>query len=200
MDDTAVTNFLCATGGDPSGLATCPGVPAGTAVSTFGDLGSGGSAIVNPFVQANLPGFQVVTNAMLMRYIEVMARRGYATAQSGPCLVSGSPLAQYRFCPNDPLTRGDLAQFIIRAKMENVFPTSLVGGILVAPGYSDNLGIMVPSAPFFSDVSAASRFFTYIQSMRELGISNATSGTTYSSNNPVQRQELATSIVRAFFL
>ena len=200
MDEGMVTNFLCATGGDPSGLATCPGVPGGLGVSTFGDSGAGGGNITDPFVQTGLPpGYSPVTQAMLMRYIEVMARRGYTKGQGSPCLV-GTSDAVYRFCPNDPVTRGQMAVFIIRAKMSNVFPTSLSGGILVAPGYGDNFSIMQQNTPFFTDEPTTDQFYIYVQKMRELRITNGTSGTTYGPSLNITRDQVATFIVRAFFL
>ena len=202
-DETQITNFLCATGGDPSGLAACAGVPGGTGVSTFGDLGVGGSSITNPFVQTNLPaGFQVVSNQMLMRDIEVAARRGYTKGEGGPCLVPGGTSdAQYRFCPNDPINRAEMAVFIIRAKMSNVFPTSLSGIPSTTP-YGDNFSY--PPTPYFTDVTptdpAWGVYFPFVQEMRALGITNGTSPTTYSPGYEVTRKEIAAFAVRAFFL
>ena len=201
MDETAVTNFLCATGGDPSGLASCPGI-SGAGHSTFGDLGTAGSKIDNPFVQASIPGFQVITNRMLMRYIEVMARRGYAKAQTGKCSAPGSASikAQVRFCPNDPVTRGAYAEFLIRAKLNNVFPTSLLGGIQVAPGSNDNLANMLPASPYFSDVSSASPSFLIVQAIRELGIAGPESGTNFDTAASLTRAAAVQLAIRAFFL
>ena len=192
MDETAVTNFLCATGGDPSGLATCPGIPAGTAASIFGDLGSGGSKIDNPFAPGDFHGFPWVTNAMLMRYIEVMGRRGYAKPVSVPCQAHGDN-AVVRFCPNDLVTRGQMAEFLIRAKMGNLFATSLLG----ASGGADNFQSLLPSAPFFTDVNGGNEFFIYVQEMRELGLAT---GTTYGPNDPVSRGDVAMFVVKAFLL
>jgi hypothetical protein len=168
MDEQMVTNFLCATGGDPSGLATCPG-GTGTVPSAYSDLGSGGSSIVNPFVQAPLTGFRVITNQMLQRYIEAMYRRGYANSNNGPCQTTTGTGNQ--FCPNDPVTREQAASFIIRAKMNNLFPTSLsTNPISVYPGMADNFGILTPSTPYFSDVPATDPYYIYVQKMRELRI------------------------------
>lgn len=192
MDETAVTNFLCATSGDPSGLATCPGIPPGTAASIFGDLGSGGSKIDNPFAPGDFHGFPWVTNAMLMRYIEVMGRRGYAKPVSGPCQAHGDN-AVVRFCPNDLVTRGQIAEFLIRAKMGNLFATSLLG----AGAGGDNFQSLLPSAPFFTDVNGGNEFFIYVQEMRELGLAT---GTTYGPNNPVSRGDVAMFVVKAFLL
>jgi hypothetical protein len=196
MDEQQITNYLCATGGDPSGLSPqCNGaLPA----SIFADLGAGGGAIQNPFLAAvpslNIPG---VTNAQLMRYIEVMARRGITKG----CNSTSDPQAAY--CPNQPVTRAQMAVFLIRAKMDNVFPTTLSGLVLASP-YGDNFGTYLPPVPYFSDVTASDpvfgQYYIYIQKMRELRITNGTGGVTYSPGSNLTRKEIAVFIVRAFFL
>lgn len=192
LDENQITNFLCATGGDPSGTS-CSGGPSS---STFADLGVAGASIVNPFLGPNAAlGIAGVTNQQLMRYIEVMVRRGYTKGCSG----TNDP--SFRFCPNDAVTRAQMAVFIIRAKMNNVFPTSLSGVTLTEP-YGDNFGA-VP-APYFTDVQpndpVYKDYYLYIQKLRELGITQGTSPTTYSPGNNVTRKEIATFVVRAFFL
>jgi len=194
LDESQISNYLCATGGDPSGLSPqCSGVlPA----SSFADLGAGGGAILNPFLGPTPAlGIAGVTNAQLMRYIEVMARRGYTKG----CNNTDDP--QAAFCPNDPVTRAQMSVFIIRAKLNNVFPTTLSGIPLTAP-YGDNFGTI--PAPYFSDVTPTDPvwgpYYIYIQKMRELGITQGTSPTTFSPGNNVTRKEIATFTVRAFFL
>jgi hypothetical protein len=194
MDETQISNYLCATGGDPSGLS--PQCNAALPASTFADLGAGGSAILNPFLGPNpalgIPG---VTNAQLMRYIEVMARRGISKG----CNNTNDP--QAAFCPNDPVTRAQMSVFIIRAKMDNVFPTTLSGIPLTSP-FGDNFGTV--STPYFTDVLPTDPvwgpYYIYIQKMRELRITSGTSPTTFSPGNNVTRKEIATFVVRAFFL
>jgi len=93
-----------------------------------------------------------------------------------------------------------MAVFIIRAKLNNVFPTSLSGVVLTEP-YGDNFGT-VP-APYFTDVQpndpVYKDYYLYVQKLRELGITQGTSPTTYSPGNNVTRKEIATFVVRAFF-
>ena len=191
-DESQISNFLCATGGDPSGMS--PGCP-GFAASTFVDLGVGGGSIINPFVGPNQAlGVPGVTNAQLVRYIEVMARRGYTKG------CSGTVDTGRHFCPNDLLNRAQVAVFIVRAKMDNVFPTSLSGAIGAPVG--DNFSVI--PVPYFTDVQPNDpqwgQFYIYIQKLRELNITNGTSPTTYSPANTVTRKEIATFVVRAFFL
>jgi hypothetical protein len=61
------------------------------------------------------------------RYIETMYRRGYTKG----CQPAADNSRQ--FCPGDIVTRGQAAAFIIRAKLSNVFPSSLNGCPLSLP-------------------------------------------------------------------
>ncbi|HEY2017706.1 MAG TPA: S-layer homology domain-containing protein [Bryobacteraceae bacterium] len=193
MDEAQVTNFLCASGGDPTGLSQCAG---GIPVSTFGDLGPAGASIVNPFLAPNPAlGIAGVTNAQLMRYIEVMVRRGYTKG----CSSTGDPV--FGYCPNAPVKRAEMAVFLIRAKLNNVFPTTLSGVPLNEP-YGDNFGAAPPA--YFTDVTPTDplygSYYLYIQKLRELGITSGTTATTFSPGNNVTRKEIATFAVKAFFL
>ena len=194
MDEAQVSNYLCATGGDPTGTAT--NCAAGTPAFSFADL----TNILNPFLGAN-PALNIVgvTNAQLQRYVEVMARRGYTKG----CNNTIDPTAAY--CPNQPVTRAQMSVFLIRAKMNNVFPTQLSGTTVpTAAPYGDNFGVFLPPVPYFSDVTATDPvygpYYIYIQKMRELRITNGTGGVTFSPGNNLTRKEIATFVVRAFFL
>ena len=124
-----------------------------------------------------------------------------------------------------------MAVFIIRAKMNNVFPTSLSGVPLNSP-YGDNFGTFLGVNPsgvaagpngqctassgcvtgqYFNDEPITDQFYLYIQKLRELRITNGTqpgadpshpcpSAPCYSPFLNITRQEIATFIVRAFFL
>jgi hypothetical protein len=191
MDEAQISNYLCATGGDPTGLAT--GCNGGGAVATFGDLAgltvpfAGPSAALASLGQ---PGF---TAANFVRYIEVMARRGYSKGCASTFDV------QLQFCPNANVTRAQMAAFIIRAKMSNVFPTVLSGSTTIGP-YGDAFNAYQAFGPYFIDEPASDPFFPFIQKMRELRITNGTGGSSFSPNNSLTRREIATFIVRAFFL
>ncbi len=194
MDEAQITNYLCSTGGDPSGLS--PQCNSGITGSDFGDLGAAGASIVNPFLGANPAlGIVGVTNQQLMRDITVMVRRGYTQG----CTSTNDPV--FAFCPNDPVNRAQMSVFIIRAKLNNVFPTTLSGIPQTTP-YGDNFS--VPTTPYFTDVTPSDPvwgpYFIYIQAMRELGITLGTTPTTFSPGNNVTRKEIATFVVRAFFL
>ena len=138
------------------------------------------------------------TSAQLIRYIEVMARRGYTKG----CGSTNDPLSRY--CPNDPVKRQEMAVFLIRAKMNNVFPTQL-SGIPLTGVYGDNFGLFQQSPSYFSDVTTnasdpSKDYYIYVQKMRELRITNGTSGSTFSPTQSLTRKEIVTFVVRAFFL
>jgi len=183
MDEVQVGNFLCASGGDPTGISCAGGATSGS----FGDV-SGAPGVVNPFLAGAGP-----TTNQLIRYIEVMSRRGYTKG----CGTTADPIG--RFCPNDPVTRAQMAVFLIRAKMNNVFPTTLSGIPLSSP-YGDNFGLFAPPTPYFTDLAGFSDFAVFINKMRELRITNGTGGTTYTPAGILTRDQIATFIVRAFFL
>ena len=132
------------------------------------------------------------TNANF-KYIEVMYRRGYTKG----CVATID--AVRRFCPDDNLTRGQMAVFLIRAKMNSVFPT-VVSGTYTGSFGGDLFGLYTPTTTYFSDLNQAPDFAPYINKMRELRITNGTGdGTTYSPNQTLTRGEIAAFIVRAFF-
>lgn len=127
-----------------------------------------------------------------IREIEAMYRLGITTG----CVVND---VLRNYCPANPVTRGQMAVFLIRAKMRNVFPASLSG----APGapFGDNFGLFSTSTPYFTDVPTAHQYFRFIQKMKELGITVGTgAGSTYGPDDPLTRAQIATFMVRAFFL
>jgi hypothetical protein len=191
MDEAQVTLYLNATGGSPVGNSNL------------------GSSFADDLTDVNI------------RYIETMYRRGYTKG----CPSTADVLRKY--CPTDLVTRGQMAVFVIRAKMNNVFPTTL-SGIPLTGIYGDNFGTFLGVNPngvapgpngtclgatgcatgqYFQDEPTSDGFFLYIQKMRELRITNGTgtsaacpAGPCYSPLQNITRQELATFIVRAFFL
>ncbi len=87
------------------------------------------------------------------------------------------------FCPDAPVTRGQMAAFVIRGKLR-----SLYGG--------DTFPF--PSTAFFTDVPTTHPFFGFVQEMRDLGVTNGCTTTTYCPDTNVTREQMAAFIVRAF--
>lgn len=183
MDETAITSYLNSTGGIFCSFADveCPGT-SGTVTNT--------------------------TGTSQWRYIETMYRRGYTKG----CSDTGD--GQRRFCPGRTLTRGEMSVFIIRAKMNSVFPTVTSGSFTtsscspagtVVTQVGDQFGLFAGCRPYFSDVPNTHVYFSFIQKMRELRISNGTSLSTpttmgtYDPERTLTRSELMTFLVRGFF-
>lgn len=84
------------------------------------------------------------------------------------------------FCPDTPITQGEMAVFVVRALMGgDVFP--------------------YVATPYFTDVPPTHPFFPHIQKIRELGIATGCSATQYCPNAFVTRTDMATYLIRARF-
>ena len=92
-------------------------------------------------------------------------------------ITDGCASAPPRFCPDDNITRGQMAVFIVR---------SIMGG--------DNFSYS--ATPYFSDAPANHPFFKWIQKMWELGITNGCGASTYCPDSPVTRGQMAVFIIR----
>jgi len=88
-----------------------------------------------------------------------------------------TPQNERRYCPEDSVTRGQMAAFIIRAK------------------YGENF--TYTQTPYFSDVPSNHIFFKYVQKMKDEGLT-AVSGI-YMVDEPVTRGQMAAFIIRAKF-
>ncbi|MBL8212125.1 MAG: VCBS repeat-containing protein [Bryobacterales bacterium] len=84
------------------------------------------------------------------------------------------------YCPNDSVTRGQMAAFLIR------------GALGVAPGGA----FPFPTTGFFTDVPSSHPFFSFIQLMRNRGITSGCTATTYCPDAPVTRGQMAVFLVR----
>ncbi len=85
------------------------------------------------------------------------------------------------YCPNDPVTRGQMAVFIIRTRL----------GSTATFNY--------PTTPLFTDVTPDNPFFLWIQKMKQLGITSGCGGTDYCPNDPVTREQMAVFLMRGAF-
>jgi hypothetical protein len=90
------------------------------------------------------------------------------------------------FCPNDSITRGQMATFIIRAKLR------ASNSELVQPAY--------PASAFFNDVSSFHMFYPYIQKMKNLGLTSGCTVTDYCPEGTTTRGELAAFISRTLYV
>ena len=99
--------------------------------------------------------------------INAMAQRGITAG----CGNNG-------FCPNDNVTRDEMAIFIVRA---------IYG--------SDNF--TYTASPYFTDVTPSTFGFKWIQKLKDLGITGGCTATTYCPGTVVTRDQMAVFIIRA---
>ncbi len=90
-----------------------------------------------------------------------------------------SGCTQDRFCPDDVVTRGQMAAFLSR---------SLVGE-----------SFQVAAEPTFRDVLAGHLFYRYIQKIRDWGITAGCTATTYCADDPILKWQLAVFLARSFY-
>jgi hypothetical protein len=125
----------------------------------------------NNFSYTQTPFFtDVPAGAQFFKYIQKMYDLG---------ITKGETATTYG--PNDTVTRGQMAVFIIRARY----------GAGVAFNYSQT--------PYFTDVPANAQFFQYIQKMKDVGITSGETATTYGPNDPVTRGQMAVFVMRGSY-
>jgi hypothetical protein len=90
-------------------------------------------------------------------------------------ITTGCSQNPLKYCPEDNVSRGQMAAFIIRAK------------------YGENF--TYTQTPYFSDVPTTHVFFKYVQKLKDVGIT-AVSGT-YDVDSYVTRGQMAAFIIRA---
>ncbi len=85
------------------------------------------------------------------------------------------------YCPNDSVTRDQMAVFIIRAR------------------FGATATFTFPSTPSFTDVGSDNTFFSWIQKMAQLGITSGCGPATYCPSDPVTREEMAAFLMRGAY-
>lgn len=97
----------------------------------------------------------------------------------------GSTLAGPIYCPDNPVTRGQMAAFIIRDR------------------FGSSTGFTYPATPLFADVPATNVFFAWIQKMKQIGITSSCgtslAGQLYCPDDPVTRAQMAVFLMRGAF-
>ncbi len=86
------------------------------------------------------------------------------------------------FCPERAVTRGEVAVFVVRAKLK-----ALLGDTFA-----------FPSTPYFTDIPAADPLFPYVQKLRELGITSGCTATEFCRDRALTRGEMSVFLVRGF--
>lgn len=131
----------------------------------------GGGPNVDNFQYSSTPYFtDVPPTYQFFKWIQKMRELG---------ITSGSSATTYG--PLEPVTRGQMAVFIVRARLG----TSTV--------FTYN------PTPYFTDVPANYQFFKWVQKLKEIGITSGTTATTYSPDEVVTRGQMAVFLIRAGF-
>ncbi len=84
-----------------------------------------------------------------------------------------------QFCPNDIVTRGQMATFLVRARYGGTFTAS--------------------STAYFTDVPLFHTFFQYVQKLKSTGITTGCGGNVFCVNDNITRGQMAVFLTRAFF-
>lgn len=85
------------------------------------------------------------------------------------------------FCPDDLVTRGQAAAFVIRAR------------------YGPTATFSYPPTAYFTDVPPSAAFFSYIQKMAQVGITNGCAASAYCPDSFLTRGEVAVFDMRGLF-
>ena len=124
------------------------------------------------FPHTSTPYFtDVPSNHPQFRYIQKLRDLG---------VTAGCTTTTY--CPDAPVTRGQMAAFIVRGKLA------------VAPVQP----FPYPTAFSFSDLDTTSIFYPSIQKMRELAITLGCTTSLYCPEDPTTRAQMSAFLIRAF--
>lgn len=93
-------------------------------------------------------------------------------------ITSGCTATTY--CPDDSVTRGQMAAFIIRARL----------------GIRSGATFTYPTTQAFSDVPSSDLFFSFIQKMKEFGITSGCTATEYCAGGLTTRGQMAVFVIR----
>jgi hypothetical protein len=90
------------------------------------------------------------------------------------------------YCPEDPVTRGQMAAFVTRA-------------LQVKNGLDSRAPFSFSSQTYFSDNSPLNPFHSAVQKMKEVGITSGCTATSYCINDPNTRGQIAVFLARGLF-
>lgn len=88
-----------------------------------------------------------------------------------------------RYCPGDGVTRGQMAAFLVRARL----------------GLNSTQSFPASTNPIFGDVPSGHLFFPFIQKLKEYGVTGGCTATTYCPDQITTRGQMAVFLVRTFF-
>jgi hypothetical protein len=122
-----------------------------------------------PFPFSDVPYFEDVPSTdPLFRFVQKVRQLEITT---------GCSTAPALFCPSAPVTRGQMAVFLVRAVSGDAFS--------------------FPTAQRFTDVPSNHPFFRYIQKLKEMGVTSGCSTTEFCPDTPITRRQMAAFFIRA---
>ena len=165
--------------------------------SGFISITSGGAGTGNGSVTFNVPANNIgadragtltingqAVSVIQRAYAEVFTDVGPSTyyfdftdVLSADGITGGCSLNPPDFCPNDNVTRAEMAVFIVTGIEGSTFTYT--------------------ATPYFTDVPASNPYFKFIQKLRDLGITDGCSATEFCPNDAVTRAEMAAFTIRA---
>jgi hypothetical protein len=155
--------------------------PAATVASNTSGASRSDDFLATPAVSAAYSSpFTVTQRAVPLTFADVPPPYPFFDAIGllwGRSITGGCSSDPPRFCPDDNITRGQMAVFIVRA---------IMGG----DSFSYN------STPYFDDAPSSYPFFKWIQKMWELGITSGCGPSAYCPDSPVTRGQMAVFIIR----
>ncbi len=190
LDDTAQASTLSVTANSPG----CNWAPSAAGFVTIAYGGATGNGAVGFTVSANAIGADrtgmiavgVQTVSLTQRgsaevFTDVTPSSYYfdfVNLMDADGITGGCQTSPPEYCPNDTVTRGEMAVFLV---------TTVMGGNTFT----------YTTTPYFTDVPSTNPFFKFIQKLKDLGITNGCSATTFCPNSPVTRDETAAFVIRA---
>jgi hypothetical protein len=112
----------------------------------------------------------VPASSPFCRWVEELARRGV----TGGCTATD-------YCPGDPVTREQMAVFVLRTFDPNLTPPAC-------------------TTPLFSDLPASSPFCRWVEELVRRGVVNGCGGGRYCGADPVTREQMAVFLTATFGL
>ncbi|MBI4909120.1 MAG: S-layer homology domain-containing protein [Acidobacteria bacterium] len=125
-------------------------------------------------------------------------------------ITAGCSATEY--CPDRPVTRGEMSVFVVRAlQVKNYFQNVWLSTRTEAQNRLARRDVLIRQAAFvvdqfsysnkqsFTDVSNRHSFYSFIQRMKDLGITSGCSATTYCPDDPNTRGQISVFLARGLF-
>lgn len=147
----------------PCSSAIC--TPGGACAAGSGSLGEMGSGCT---LKGSFPSFSDASGTDITdaAYLGWMSPCGYESW--------GAP----KFCPNDSVSRGEMATILVRAM------------------FGETFSLIQATTPYFTDVPMSDWRFKYIQKLSEIGLTHGYGGGLFGPNDPMTREQMAAFLVR----